>query len=81
MSDFVLTPSQRRIFDLLRDGKRHTMLELKKAVYDEYIGNNNIAQQLNQIRKKIRFRGLEVICRLESKRIYYQLVIVYQEDE
>lgn len=85
-----LTPVEQSIMDLLIDRKRHFIPELLeclqftndaayingngKAVYIK--DRNTIAVHIKNLRKKIRDRDIDVICRTSTHGSYYQLVFV-----
>lgn len=69
-----LTPTQRRIMDLLSDGKLHTKQELRDTCgNDEYIDKNTVNVYLTNLRKKIRPIGQDVVCEIHNQVAYYRL--------
>lgn len=76
------TPTEQRMLDLLGDGQPHRREELHACLYDDLSVCSNIQPHLSRIRRKIRPRGLEIVCELLSRRICYRLVrLVVSADE
>ena len=58
------TPTQKRMLDLLADGKAHTRAELRKLLNDELASLGAIRRPLCEARKVVRAAGCEIICEI-----------------
>lgn len=70
MNERDLTPTQARIWDVLKDGEPHTQDELREAVdpdHPELCSLKNIGVHLTYLRKKLP-NGVTVITRLVNTR-------------
>jgi hypothetical protein len=59
-----LTPTQKRIIDVLQDGHLHTKEELWACLNDELSGPSALRMHLSLLRKVIRPGGRDVITRV-----------------
>lgn len=57
-----LTPTQRRLFDVLADGQPHTLQELHQCL-DHLTGVRTVSVHLTAMRKVLRPAGLDVFSR------------------
>jgi len=69
-----LTPTQRRMLDLLSDGKPHKKAELKNLLSDELSKVNTIQYHISLLRSHVRERGQEIVCDLNGLSVRYRLV-------
>lgn len=67
-----LTPTERKIMDLLGDGERHTRQELRDVI-DPYIEFTTVQAHVSNIRKKLP-RGYNIVCVMWGGSIHYQYV-------
>lgn len=61
-----MTPTQQRLWEILKDGKPHSRLELKKAIdpeNPELCSKGNLDAHLSMLRKKIP-EGFVIIARM-----------------
>jgi len=72
LSEF--TPVQRRMLEVLADGRPHTPLELHACLVDELGPVSNIKFHLTTIRKKLRPRGEDIICEIHNRKMHYRHV-------
>lgn len=74
----VLTPTQRRIVEVLLDGEGHTRRDLEKCIDDELAGPGNLKVHLSRIRKKLRPQGYDVVPMMwNSFGVMWKLYRVY----
>lgn len=78
---FELTETEQKMFVLLQDGLPHRRDEVLGCLREKYQtdedGNkqyNTIQSHLMRIRKKLRVRGMSVICELKSRQIHYRMI-------
>lgn len=69
-----LTPIQQRLFDLLRDGCRHSAADLIRAVDVEW-DLNNLRVQISHLRKRLP-NGHDIMCRRDGAVVFYAYVRV-----
>ena len=65
------TPTQRRMLELLADGKPHTRRELHALLTDELSGGGAVRRQICEARKIARAQGGEIVC---ERVIFYRHV-------
>ena len=68
-----LTPTEQRFHDLLADGKLHTKKELAGCLSDDMGGESLVSFHLVGLRRKLKHRGLTVVCESHSKVRTYRL--------
>ncbi len=56
----TLTPTQRRLWEILKDGEPHTKDELWKCIGDETSVSSNLANHISMLREKLKRHGLQV---------------------
>ena len=66
------TPTQRRMLELLADGRPHTRAELHRLLWDEQSSLGAVRRQLCEARKVVRAQGGEIICQLVNGYICYR---------
>lgn len=71
-----LTPTERRIFELLSDGRPHRKQELFACMDDELAEWTAVKRRLTCLRKKIRDDGLEIICQVIDYHYAFRLMAV-----
>ena len=61
----TFTPTQRKIFDMLLDGRPHTKKELHGCLWDDMNGNPDVAlaHHISDLRKIIGSQGLDIMAR------------------
>lgn len=71
-----LTPTERRFYDLLRDGAVHVRSELEALLWDDQTAEpgNVITYHLCNLRKKLGAVGQDVMVRGSNGRMTYRLV-------
>lgn len=69
-----LSPTQRRIAELLADGRPHTRAELHALLPRDGGPLSNVQPHLTALRKRLRPLGEEVVCEIVSRRICYRRV-------
>lgn len=68
------TDTQQRLFDVVSDGLPHPRDELLKAMNDSEATYRNVSWHLVDLRKYLRPKGLDIICELRNRGIYYRYV-------
>lgn len=71
-----LTPTQRRMVELLADGKPHERRELHALLPFDEGAMTNVKAHLTAIRKKIRPRGEEIVCEVVNNRLCYRHIVL-----
>ena len=71
MDDLGLTPTERRMYDLLSDGKPHSIKELLGCLWDELSGTGSVAVHLCRLRKKLRPKGKDVRAITQGRTYWY----------
>ena len=76
ISPGILTPAERRFFDLLQDGMAHPATEFYVLLWDEEGVSKNTAvrHMMCDIRKKIGVCGLDIVNRGVNGTSTYRLV-------
>lgn len=70
-----LSPTHKRMLDILKDGAGHTRDELHACLYDEQGIGKNVHSHLTELRRRLKRRGEDVICELGTDRVFrYRLV-------
>ncbi len=69
-----LTPTERRLYDLLADGLPHTYEEVRGCVADELTERKNVNLHLFKLRQKIGDRGLDVVARGQNGTTTWRMV-------
>lgn len=71
------TPVQRKIMDLLSDGRPHTVAELCDCLWDDQAAYSTVRVHIMNIRKILRPKGHDlVVTRLMARQIAYQHVML-----
>lgn len=58
---FKLTPSQKILYDILKDGEPHSISELRPCLWDEMSEDIVVQVKISTLRKKIRPHGLTIL--------------------
>lgn len=76
-----LTPTQKRMLDLLMDGMPHRPRELRRCLYDNGadVALSNVKSHISNIRKYLRRKGLDVVCN-QSNGTYYIVRRISRDD-
>lgn len=76
-----LTPTERRIIEVLSDGFRHSMDEVKKVI-DSEADNKLVYQHIRNTREKLERVGRDIAQRRQKGVTYYILVHIaaFNED-
>lgn len=61
--DNHFTPTQQAMLDVLAGGRPHTRDELHACLPDELGEANNVHAHLSAIRKRLRSKGEDIVCR------------------
>ncbi len=69
-----MNPTERRINQLLSDGKPHLKEEIHACLYDELSDIKTIRYHISTLRKVVRLLGEEIICEFANRRIMYRKV-------
>jgi DNA-binding CsgD family transcriptional regulator len=80
----VLTPTERRIFDILVDGKAHSAASLAQELYTNGAGASRcLSQHLYNIKLKLRFTnpGIVVASEYVDGVAYYRLARLVSLDD
>lgn len=57
-----LTPTERRMYEVLSDGSLHSSHELHGCLLDDMGPVSNVKPHLTHLRKKLREHGLNITC-------------------
>lgn len=68
-----LTPTERKILDVLSDGLPHTRAEVHACLPDELGDMSNVWVHISNLRGKLRATGRDVACVYRNRRRHYQL--------
>ena len=68
------TPTERRIFQLLADGKPHTYAEIKGVLGDLFMENGAIRAHIKNMRRKLMDEGQGILFESWEKTSSYRLV-------
>lgn len=68
------TPTEKRMLELLSDGKPHTRKEMHGCLWDEHSELTAIQIHISKIRHKLLTKGETIICELSGYRICYRHV-------
>lgn len=68
---FNFTKTERRLYDVLSDGKPHRLNELHECLNGE---QSAVYQQMSNMRKKLRPRGLDIVVVNIRRRNFYQII-------
>lgn len=71
-SEDGFTKTQRRMLNVLADGKRHTREELQACMPDPEAARSSIKQHICNIRKRLEAVGQAVVCEQYMGGIYYR---------
>lgn len=68
------TPTEQRIFNVLADGKRHSMAKLYDCLSDDLAEMAAVRVHVCNLRKKLGLSGKGVACELIARKTYYCLI-------
>jgi hypothetical protein len=68
------TPTERRMLELLKDGKPHRREELHSCLQDDLADLSAIQPHISNIRKRIRNLGEEIVCEFYQRSLHYRHV-------
>jgi DNA-binding response OmpR family regulator len=71
---FRLTPTQRRILELLSDGAPHSRVEIHKCLWDDMGALSNIQVHISALRKIVRLDGEDILCVIFNRTVHYRHV-------
>ena len=71
------TETERKILDLLEDGKPHRRKEVILTFGDEFTSRAALSIHLHRIRKVLNPKGQDVICQFLQRGYWYRWVINY----
>ena len=74
------TPTQRRIYDVLQDGKFHTRDELHSCLPDDLSSNGSVRFHLSNVRKIVREFNMEIVCQIHGQMTHYRLIVPSDEE-
>lgn len=74
------SPTERKIFELLRDGDKHTKSEIKETFSDHLCSDNTLRVHIHAINRKIRSKGQEVVCIRKNWTSYYRWVRIISDE-
>lgn len=75
------TPTEQRIWDLLKDGRSHHRDEVLACLGDTEADRNDLAQHLTRMRKRLRPKDKEIVCILRGYAVHFRLVKTLANDE
>lgn len=83
LDDVELTGPERKMYEVLRDGCKHTRGALQRAAWgaegEDYAANLRIA--VSNIRKVIVPLGFDVVIRYDNMKSHYMMVRVVSRDD
>lgn len=68
-----LTPSEQRIWNLLKDGRPHRVAELQELLWDELSSRGAVWTLVCCLRKKLP-PGIEIVCINDRRASVYRLI-------
>lgn len=68
------TPTEKRILELLSDGRPHKRQEVHACLDDDLASLKSITPHISRIRRKINTQGEEIVCVARERSYYYQHV-------
>ena len=68
------TPTEKRIINLLSDGRAHSREEIHELLEDELSPLSAINYHITNLRSKVKGRGLIILCVSVRRNLRYQLV-------
>lgn len=74
IGDIEFSPVERRMMQVLSDGKPHLDKELHGCLNDDMGATSNVRPHITSIRKKLRPRGQSISCHSFEGKTYYQVV-------
>lgn len=74
MTDARLTPTQRKIMDVLSDGRSHAVADLRALLPDDLAGESALRKHICLMRQVVQVQGLDILHHREYRRAYYRLV-------
>ena len=74
-----LTPTQRRMMEVFKDGLPHDRFELHGCLNDELGAKSNIAVHLTALRKKLNPHGKSILVQYVKNRLHYRLVQLIEQ--
>lgn len=80
----LFSGTERRILEMLLDGKDHSKLELKTVMPDpEYATDPNLNNHLQRCRNKLRMMYYDIVCVNRNRKSFYRLVksLADQDDD
>lgn len=69
-----LSPTQRKLWDVLSDGKLHSSEELLKYMPDELMNKNCLRTHITYLRYKLKSAKLMINCQVVDSLTHYQLL-------
>lgn len=69
-----LTPAERRVYEFLLDGERHTKTELYGLLEDDLAQFNTVRKHICTLRKKLPPSRL-IVCEVDGYAIFYRLIV------
>lgn len=73
-----LTPTQRRLVEVLNDGRRHTPEELRTCIDDELSHKRNLNVHIYWLRKQLNSVGRDVVYESSALGTGYRLTVIDQ---
>ena len=75
-----MTPTERRLVEVFKDGDMHAPFELKSCLHDDLGDMGNVAVHITKLRKKLRPKGLDVMCQRIDGFSYYRMVRLLKKE-
>lgn len=75
-----LTPTQRKIMDLLNDGEPHVRADLLACLWDELGSLGTVRVHVHHLRKLLKPLDRDIVTRMIGRTLYYQQVRIYRPD-
>lgn len=80
-SSKALTPTERRIMDVLKDGAVHLKEELYAQLTDELAGSTAVSTHISRIRRKIEGQGLLIVYQETKRGSTFRLARMIDRDD
>lgn len=78
-TELDLTPTERRMYEMLQDGERHTKEELRTCLYDHYSSAEGVRVHICTLRAKLP-EGKLIVCEIRHRIAHYRLVYKFNRD-
>jgi DNA-binding response OmpR family regulator len=74
MSLFRWSKTEQKIYDTLCDGRVHKFEELYEHLTNGDCSRDAVSAHVGRMRKKLRPRGLDIVCVFRNRKTQYQMI-------